>query len=336
MKISNRLLVCAIICSGIAPVWAQTDEHAGHAAVAPPNPVQTQTKTPQDTMPGMDHGAMDMAPVPAPSHAGHNMNQEVATPPESATTPTVDHSAHTMPTIPASSDLRDPHAYADGYEFSQFPMRHHDHSIRSSLIRADRFEMVQESENTFANYDLQALYGGNYDRVIVKAEGYIDDQKIKQSKTELLWSHTLSTFWNTELGLRHDAGEGPNRSWFAAGFQGLAPYWFELDATAYLGEQGRAAANFQAEYEILLTQKWILQPRAEFDLLTKSDPEHAQGSGLTEASLGLRLRYEFRREFAPYLGIEWAGKFGGTADFARDAGASARETRWVAGLRFWI
>ena len=251
MRNANRLFACAIICSSIAPVWAQEGEHAGHTAAVPPNPVQTLTETPHDAMPGMDHGAMDMTPAEDTSHAGHNMHKDVTTPPGPDAMPAMDHSAHDMSTMPAPTDLRDPHAYADGYDFSQFPMRHHDHNIRSSLIRVDRFEAVRESENTSAIYDLQAMYGGNYDRVVVKADGSIDDREIKQASTELLWSHAVATFWNSELGLRYDAGEGPNRSWLAAGFQGLAPYWFELDATAYLGQQGRAAASFQAEYEIL-------------------------------------------------------------------------------------
>lgn len=250
--------------------------------------------------------------------------------------PAVDHSAHGSSAMPAPSDLRDPHAYSGGYDFSQFPMRHEDHGIPYSLLRADRFEAVHAGRDTFATYDLQGTYGGNFDRVVVKAEGDIDKRELKEASTELLWSHAAASFWNSQLGLRHDSGEGPNRSWIAAGLQGLAPYWFELDATAYLGEQGRTALNIEAEYELLLTQKWILQPRLEVDFYGKNDAARAIGSGLSDAAIGLRLRYEIRREIAPYLGVEWAGKFGRTADYARDAGEKTDETRWVAGIRFWF
>ncbi|MBT8128902.1 MAG: copper resistance protein B, partial [Gammaproteobacteria bacterium] len=128
----------------------------------------------------------------------------------------------------------------------------------------------------------------------------------------------------------------PDRAWLAFGVQGLAPYWFELDAAAYIGEAGRTAFTLEAEYELLLTQKLILQPRIETNWYGKRDAARGLGDGLSDLSAGLRLRYEIRREFAPYLGVEWARKFGETEDFARAAGLDPDETRFVAGLRFWF
>lgn len=136
--------------------------------------------------------------------------------------------------------------------------------------------------------------------------------------------------------MRFDHGTGKDRQWLAAGVQGLAPYWFELDATAYLGSGGRTALRLEGSYDWLLTQKLILQPRTEWNFYGKSDPVNAIGSGLANASAGLRLRYEITRQIAPYIGVEWQHSFGRTGDFVRASGGSATQTRWLAGLSFWF
>ena len=151
-------------------------------------------------------------------------------------------------------------------------------------------------DNSFTTYELQGWYGGDYDRVVLKAEGEIDGGKLHDARTELLWSHAVSAYWNTQLGVRYDSDLKPDRRWLAFGVQGLAPYWFEIDATAYVGENGRTALRFEAEYELLLTQKLILQPRVEANFYGKTDTARERGSGLSDAALGLRLRYEIRRE----------------------------------------
>ena len=139
------------------------------------------------------------------------------------------------------------------------------------------------------------------------------------------------------LGVRHDTGgHGPSRTWAALGVQGLAPYMFELEATAYVGDSGRLAARFEGEYELLLSNRLILQPKLEADLYSRDDPANAIGSGLSEAEFGLRLRYEFSPRFAPYLGHVWSRKFGRTARFAEDAGFEADDQAWVAGIRIWF
>ena len=173
--------------------------------------------------------------------------------------------------------------------------------------------------------------------MVIKAEGEVDNGTLDESSTELLWSHALATYWDTQLGLRYDSADGlDSRSWLTFGVQGLAPYWFELDITAYLGEDGRSALGFEAEYELLFTQRLVLQPRLEANLYGKDDASWGLGAGLSDATVGLRLRYEIRRELAPYIGVERAQTFGGSADYARAAGQSTGDTRLVAGLRFWF
>ncbi len=243
----------------------------------------------------------------------------------------------------APANARDPHAYSGGYsiESGQYALPGprilklaDEYNFASLLV--DRLETVRTSDNSSITYDLQAWYGRDYDRLVLKAEGNVDNGKIEEASTEVLWSHALATYWDGQLGLRYDSGEDPGRSWVAFGVQGLAPYWFELDITGYVGEEGRTALGLEAEYEILFTQKLILTPRIEASVYGKDDVKRGIGSGLSEFSAGLRLRYEIRREFAPYVGIEWASTYGGTADYVRAAGFDTDETRAVAGLRFWF
>lgn len=293
----------AILLTSVASAWAQSDPHAGHT-------VPTVTEPSPQAVAPVDHSTM----------AG------------------MDHSAHNASVKPDDSELRDPNAYSDGYSFSdytQFPMRHEGHDSLFAFLRADRLEALRQNGNWTEAYDLQLSYGGNFDRAVLKAAGNIEDKKIADSSNELLWSHGIATFWNAQLGLRHDEGMGPSRNWAAVGVQGLSPYWFEVDATLYLDPNGRTALNVESEYELRLTQKAILQPRVEVDIYGKDDAARGIGAGIANAALGLRLRYEIRREFAPYIGVERESQFGKTATFARDAGEKTNETRWLVGLRLW-
>jgi copper resistance protein B len=269
-----------------------------------------------DSMSGMDHGSMDMEQeLTASTGAMSGMN----------------HGA-----MKQDADARDPHAYSDGYDFGPIPPpKMADQAYMGSML-VNRLERVRTRDSTLTMYDLMGKFGKDYDKLVLKAEGEVADGKLQDARTELLWGHAIASFWDAQLGMRHDSGTGPVRNWLAFGVQGLAPYWFETEVMAYAGEKGKTALRLAAEYELLFTQKLILQPRAEINLYGKSDPARDIGSGVSDALAGLRLRYEFTRQFAPYAGIEWAGKFGGTADFARATGEKTSETRWVAGVRFWF
>ena len=256
--------------------------------------------------------------------------------------PEMDHSnmEHSSPgdagAVIVPADARDPHAYSSGYAISSAtPHNMGDQTYMAGLM-INRLEAVRAHHNTFNLVDLQGWVGKDYDRLLFKVETEIDSGKLHNARTELLWGHATAPFWNTQLGMRHDSGEEPDQNWLALGVQGLAPYWFEVDATFYAGDQGRTAARVEAEYELLITQKLVLQPSIEVNIYGKSDPIREIGSGLSDAQVGLRLRYEFTRQFAPYIGLEWAGKVGKTADFARSVGEKTSETRLVAGVRFWF
>jgi len=237
----------------------------------------------------------------------------------------------------APPDARDPHAHADGYDFGPIPRPRMADEAMMAGVMINRLERVQTRDNTYFNaYELQGHIGKDYERLVLKAEGEIDGGKIHEARTELLWSHATSAYWDAQLGVRNDSGDAPGRNWLALGMQGLAPYWFEVDVTAYIGDRGRTALRLSAEYELLFTQKLILQPRIEANFYGVEDAEREIGAGLSNVIAGLRLRYEIRREFAPYIGVDWSGKYGATADYATLTGANTHDTNVVAGLRVWF
>jgi len=232
--------------------------------------------------------------------------------------------------------IRDPHAYSDGYDFGPIPRPRFADEHKFASLLVDRLEGVRTSDNTAMAYDLQAWYGRDYDRVVLKAEGDVDGGKLQEARSELLWGRAITTYWDTQLGVRYDSGVDPGRSWLAFGVQGLAPYWFEVEAVGYMSDTGHSALRLDVTYDLLFTQRLILQPRLGANFYGKRDAARSLGSGLSDLAAGIRLRYEIRREFAPYIGVAWAGKYGGTADYARSAGLDVRKTQVVAGVRFWF
>jgi len=162
------------------------------------------------------------------------------------------------------------------------------------------------------------------------------DGDTEEAEVELLYSRAIAPYWDFQLGWRHDIQPEPNRDWFAIGFKGVAPYFFEMDADLYVGKSGQVNARLQGEYEIMFTQKLILTPELELNLHTRNDEAVGIGSGFSDLEFGLRLRYEIRREFAPYIGVNWNQKFGNTADFARNEGEDTNDVQFVVGIRAWF
>jgi len=185
-------------------------------------------------------------------------------------------------------------------------------------------------------WDALGWYGTDYDKLWFRTEGVRIGSVTEDARAELLWDHIFSRWWSVQTGVRHDFGDGPSRNWLGLGVQGLAPYFFQIEATAYVGDAGRTTARFRAEYELLFTQRLILQPQLEVNAYGKDDPERQIGAGFSDLQLGLRLRYEIWREFAPYLGVAWFRNLGKTADLVRAAGNDPSVVQLVAGIRFWF
>ena len=182
----------------------------------------------------------------------------------------------------------------------------------------------------------QAWIGRDLHKLWLKAEVERVGGETEEAELQALYNRAVAPYWDFQVGLRRDFRPAPARNWVAVGFQGLAPYFLEIDAALFLGEGGRTALRLEAEYELLLTQQWILTPEVEVNFHGQNDEEQGTGSGLSDLEAGLRLRYEIRREIAPYVGVNWSKKFGESADFARHEGEGSDDWQWVIGLRAWF
>ncbi len=199
----------------------------------------------------------------------------------------------------------------------------------------NQFETGNSSENTLLG-DMDAWIGKDLHKLWLKSEFEIADGELEESSVQLFYSRGFARYWDVQFGVRQDFDPSPRRSWAAIGLQGLAPYFFETDLTLFAGENGRTAFSFEFERELLFTQRLILTPEIEGIVYGKDDPAIGVGSGLSKVDYRLRLRYEIRREFAPYIGITWSRKYGDTADFARINGQSSGSTQLTLGLRVWL
>ncbi|MCA8900384.1 MAG: copper resistance protein B [Hyphomonas sp.] len=204
------------------------------------------------------------------------------------------------------------------------------------MIMINRAEVQLTDDQETGVWDADAWYGGDINKLYLKTEGEynFDESELEDAEVQLLWSRAVTSYFDLQAGIRYDF-EPDGLAHAALGFQGIAPYWFEVEGTAFLSEEGDITADFEAEYELLLTQRLILQPRAALSLSAQNIPEREIGSGVSSLEAGLRLRYEFAREFAPYVGVEYHGAPGKTGDMIEAAGADRDQTVWVVGLRVW-
>ncbi len=203
-------------------------------------------------------------------------------------------------------------------------------------VQADRLEtQVRDGADGFL-WDVQGYYGGTTSKFWFKSEGEgAFGEELEQAEVQALWSRAIGPYWDLQAGVRQDLA-GPATTHAVIGIQGLAPYMFEVDAALFLSHRGDVTAKIEGELDQRITQRLILQPRAELSLSAQDIPELGIGAGLDKAELGLRLRYEIVREFAPYVGIEQSWKAGGSADYARAKGEATSATSLVAGIRFWF
>nr|WP_294847786.1 copper resistance protein B [uncultured Sphingomonas sp.] len=344
------------------PSTACSPEHAamGHCTLPMP------ATTPAAPTCSAEHAAMGhckmpsaaaQAPTPPkapscpPEHAamGH-CKADMATPP--ATGPSDPHAGHDMgamaaPEIPIGrappAALAGPANAADAYwgKDQMAPSRRmltQEHgSMPAQRLLVDRAETRARQSRDAYLLDMQAWYGGDINRLWLKSE--IEGawgRKVEHAEVQALVSHAIGPWFDLQGGVRFDPQPGPNRTHLALGVQGLAPYWWDVEATAFLSNKGDVTARAEAEYDLRITQKLILQPRAELDLSLQDVPELAIGSGLTNAALGLRLRYQISPLVAPYIGIEYERAFGRTRKFLRAGNEDAGGLNLLAGVRFWL
>ncbi len=334
----------------------QADPHAGHHGMtmpmdhgqhAPPAPnkASAPAKSRSKAAPSKPTGKAVAQPRTPDPHAGHampagmSMDMPMDMPMEMQGGAPMDHASHAAhghaPAAPAPLPPPTPEELAAAFpDLGDMDMSlHMDDNPTVAVLRGDRLEHVEGGSTA---WDARFGIGGNFDKFWLRSEGEQTRGEQADGNIELQWTHATSPWWDRAVSLRSDFGPGPSRQWAGIGVIGLAPYKFELEAHAYVGTQGRLAARFEGEYELLLSYRLILTPRVEFNAYSKDDRANRIGKGLSDGEAGLRLRYEFTRQFAPYVGYAWNHSFGDTADLARVHGEPVLDHGWVAGLRFWF
>jgi copper resistance protein B len=275
-------------------------------------------------------GAMisSQSAIGAEDHSQHRQQEHAHHDPATPSEPGESERAHVPPDPPQ-------HFMEDMSNERMIELMQMEDNAPFGMLLLDQLEWREIDEADGHVWELDAWYGDDYNKLWFETEGQGADGE-EEGRIELMWDRIISPWWSFQTGVRQDFGDGPSRTWLDIGVQGLAPHFFEIDAAVYIGEQGRTAARFSGEYDMLLTQRLILQPELEVRAFGKDDRENGIGSGLSIIEIGLRLRYEIRRELAPYLGVQWERKFGRTADFARDEGEDVEGVALVAGVRAWF
>lgn len=270
-----------------------------------------------------DHtaAAAPAEPQSTVDHSAHTGTAEV-------TPAAVDHSAH-VAAPPARVPDRDESAAMQ--EARHVGMMMHGDAI-NYLLLGERFERLDDER---FNWEAQGWFGRDLDKLWFKTEGHREQGTTERAEVQALYSRAVAPFWDLQAGLRHDAGVGATRTHAVFGLMGLAPYWFEVDLAAFLSEHGDVSTRLEVEYELRLSQRLLLQPRVELNYSFSDDVAAGIGQGFSDTSVGLRLRYEIRREFAPYLGVEWSRAFGTTAQLFGNQGKERDDLTVVAGLRVW-
>jgi len=214
----------------------------------------------------------------------------------------------------------------------------HEPMIAAAFV--DQFE-IRDVDNDVGQsnaviFDMQAWVGKDINKLWFKMDLERVDSEIEHAELQALYSKAFASYWDLQFGLRNDFKPEPSRSWAVVGIKGLAPYYFEIDSALFFGEEGRAAFRFEAEYDLLFTQKLILTPQLTLNAYAKDDFKLGLAKGLADSEIGLRLRYEIKREFAPYVGVSALNKYGDTADYVESLGEKSHEVELVLGLKFWF
>lgn len=288
---------------------------AAQAAPAPPQ------DAPPASMPGMDTGDDTGDP-----HAHHDMARPKARA----------DAAEAGPPVPAGN-------YADRsfppaeMERARMAMMRESGGMQTYMVLLNLAEYQVRDGRDGYRWDGEAWFGGDINRLTLKSEGEgtVRD-KVESAEVQALYSRAIGPYFNLQAGVRHDFQPAPTRTYATIGFEGLAPYMFEVGGALFVSTRGDVLGRLEGYYDQRLTQRLVLQPRVELNLAAQDAPERRIGAGLTDAEIGLRLRYEIRREFAPYVGVSWERKTGATARYAREAGEGTGGFSFVSGVRFWF
>ncbi|UDF04066.1 copper resistance protein B [Asticcacaulis sp. AND118] len=321
----------------VAPSTGCSAEHAamGHCVLAAP------VESPNELAPH-DAGAADSNCAPEHEAMGHCTSKPPRTSPMEM--PTNHGSGGTaLPAGNAPAPAPSPATYADSYWGADAMKPVRDGMMKEHGGMSYSQVMIDTAEAQFRDgsdgYALEGegWFGGDIHRLTLKAslEG-VRGEGLEAAEVQALYSRAIGPYFNLQAGVRHDVRPRPSKTYATVGFEGLAPYWFEVEGAAFLSEDGDLSARLEGYYDQRITQKLILQPRAEVNFSAEDLPLEHMGAGLVSSEIGLRLRYEIKREFAPYIGVTWEQKYGDTADYARAAGEHTSSTSFVVGIRAWF
>lgn len=325
-----------------------TPEHAamGHCTLdTPPQESEAPDAKADHDMRAMDHGAPASDPDCPPEHAsmGHCTPKpapahDMATMPDAAGASGTDLPPGDAPAPPPPGDWYADRIFPkDAMEHSRHEMMIENGAQQVGFVSLNLAEYQARKGRDGFRWEGEAWYGGDINRLTLKSEGEtVFGEGLESGEVQALYSRAIGPYFNAQAGVRQDFGHGPDRSYATIGFEGLAPYWFEVEGALFLSNKGDVLARLEGSYDQRITQKLILQPMAEANFALQDVPENGIGSGLSDVELGLRLRYEIVREFAPYVGVEWARKVGDTARFARAAGEDASGVSFVMGVKAWF
>lgn len=315
------------------------DPPAGHDMKAMPG-AATPAQIAADAPAGHDMSQMEgmetSVPAAADPHAGHDMG--AMAPAEGAAMIGTNLPAGNAPAPPVPTDYAADRVYsADNMAMS----RHHLYTMHGGQnfyqMMFNLAEYQARPGRDGFRWDGEAWYGGDINRLWIKTEGDGDFVRgVDEAEVQALYSRAIGPYFNVQGGVRYDFKPNPSRAYAALGIEGLAPSFFDVEAFAYLSNKGDVLVEFEGTYDQRITQRLILQPRAELNFAAQDIRENGIGSGLSTGELGLRLRYDIRREFAPYVGISYERSFGDTARFARAEGGRRASTNFVLGLRTWF
>ena len=309
-----------------------------------PGSGQTAPQGSEQPMQGMDHSAMPGMTMPADQHSGHDMQgmSGMAGMPGMAAEGVQQTGtalpAGNAPAPPLPTDHAADAVYgADAMAMGRHHLQQHHGGQNFSQVLLNRAEYQFRNGRDGYRWDGEAWFGGDINRLFIKSQGEGAFRKgIESAEVQALYSRTIGPYFNLQAGVRQDLGPSPKRTYATVGLQGLAPGFFELEGAVFLSNKGDVLGRLGGYYDQRITQRLILQPRAELNFAAQDVPENRIGSGLSNAELGLRLRYEIRREFAPYVGVSWGRRFGDTARYARADGDRATSKSIVAGIRVWF
>ncbi|PAU95085.1 copper resistance protein CopB [Aliifodinibius salipaludis] len=209
-----------------------------------------------------------------------------------------------------------------------------------AYLIADKLEYRSINGSNPVMWDIKGYIGKDLGKFWFKSHGEaVPTESQAHMEFQGLYSRAISPYLDVTGGLRYDlAYEHGNKSrgFATVGLQGKAPYFIHFESGIYVSEAGNISADLEAEYDLLFTQRLIGQPIFETSIALQDVPEWGVGSGFNNIGLGFRLRYEFVREFAPYIGINWERQLGETADMARAGGGHISNFSMLGGVRMWF